>query len=312
MRYRATVEATHSSTSIEGNPLSIKQVEQALSSKPSLTRHRYAEIEVRNYRKAIGYIEKRATSDRKMTTEDILTVQGIITKELLDDSRVGHWRKNNVYIEDQDGRTVYDAVDAKDVEREVNELLNWLNTTSYNIHPVIASAIFHIQLVSIHPFADGNGRSTRALTMLYLALRDYDFRSSLVLDTYYSMDKKAYYEALHSAQGESYDTARKACLDFWIQYFSDGFLVSVNVLAAEVTLLASAVYKPVANKKMSRDEVDILSYIQQFGSITISEAEGIFRDASRRTIQRRLKYMVDEGYIRLDGTTHGAKYVLSP
>ncbi len=48
LRYRATVEATHSSTSIEGNPLNIKQVEKILSDKTPLTRHQYAEIEVKN------------------------------------------------------------------------------------------------------------------------------------------------------------------------------------------------------------------------------------------------------------------------
>ncbi|MDR1088934.1 MAG: Fic family protein [Coriobacteriales bacterium] len=309
MRYRATVEATHSSTSIEGNPLNRKQVELALSEKPSLTRHRYAEIEVRNYKKAIDHIEKRATSMERMTAEDILTVHRIMTAGLLDESRTGHWRKNPVYIEDQDGRTVYDAADTEDVEGEVEELLAWLNTSSYEIHPVIAAAIFHVQFVSIHPFADGNGRTTRALTMLYLSLRSYDFRNALVLDSYYAMDKKAYYEALHTVQGNNYETAREANLDPWIDYFADGFLVSANVLAAEVSLLASAVRTASIDQRVSREELDILSYVRQFGSISISEAEGIFRDVSRRTIQRRLKRLVDAGYIQQDGATHDARYI---
>ena len=309
MRYRATVEATYSSTSIEGNPLNMKQVELALSNKPSLTRHRYAEIEVKNYKKAIDHVEKRAASGERMTTEDILAVQGIIIEGLLDESRVGHWRKNPVYISNQDGGTLYDAADAKDVEIEIEKLLAWLNSDSYDIHPVIASAIFHIHFVSIHPFADGNGRTTRMLTMFYLSLREYDFRNALVLDTYYAMDKRAYYDVLHIVQGPNYEAARNACLDPWIEYFADGFLVSANVLEAEVTLLANSVRVPEIEANISRDEVDILSYIQQFGSITISEAEGIFRDVSRRTIQRRLKRLVDAGYIKLDGATHDARYI---
>lgn len=309
MRYRATVEATHSSTSIEGNPLNLKQVEYALSGKPLLTRHKYAEIEVRNYKKAIDFIDERGVSAGKITVKDILTVHQLITEELLDASRAGQWRKNSVYIEDQDGRTVYEAVDAIEVEEEIEQLLNWLNDASYDIHPVIAAAIFHIQFVSIHPFSDGNGRTTRALTMLYLNLRDYDFRNALVLDSYYSTDKKAYYDALRQVQGVNYETARKADLDYWIQYFAEGFLVSANVLIAEITLLSSVVQDVSSAKRISHDEADILSYIQQFGSISITEAEDILRDVSRRTAQRRLKHLVDEGYIQLDGSTHDAKYI---
>jgi Fic family protein len=311
MRYRATVEATHSSTSIEGNPLNMKQVEQALSGKAPLTRHQYAEIEVRNYKKAIDFIDKRKLSGEKMTSADILTVHGIITKELLDDNRVGHWRKNPVYIEDQDGQAIYDAAEAKDIEREIEQLLDWLSHDSYDIHPVIASAIFHVQFVSIHPFADGNGRSTRALTMLYLALRGYDFRSALVLDSYYATDKKAYFDALRKVTGKNYEMAKTACLDPWIQYFADGFLVSANVMNAEVILLSSVACDTSLSKRISRDEADILSYAQQFGAITIADAEEILRGASRRTVQRRLKGLVDASYLRLEGETHDAKYIIA-
>lgn len=310
MRYRATVEATHSSTSIEGNPLNIKQVAKVLSDKTPLTRHQYAEIEVKNYKKAIDFIDKRKESDEKMTTKDILAVHKIITEGLLDEERTGKWRKNSVYIENQQEEVLYTAPAPNQVKNEIEELLEWLSSESYKIHPVIAAAIFHFQLVSIHPFADGNGRSTRVLTMLYLGLREYDFRSALVLDSYYSSDKKAYYNALHDVQGDKYDIAVKANLDQWIIYFTDGFLVSANVLFAEVTLLSSAIQNGPFMQRISRDEADLLSYIKQFGSISVSEAESVLPNVSRRTIQRKLKNLVDEGLVELDGATHEAKYIL--
>jgi Fic family protein len=309
MRYRATVEATHSSTSIEGNPLNMKQVEQTLANKNPLTRHQYAEIEVRNYKKAIDFIDKRKKSRKKMTVEDVLSVHKIITDGLLDETRAGNWRRNTVHIEDQNEVMLYEATPVDEVVDEINNLIDWLNNESYEIHPVIASAIFHIQFVSIHPFADGNGRSTRALTMLYLGLRDYDFRSALVLDSYYSTDKKAYYDALHETQNANYTSAVQTNLNQWIKYFADGFLASANILAAEVAVLSSAV-KSAPIGKISRDEADILSYIKQFGSISVSEAEQILQGVPRRTIQRKLKNLVDNGLVKLDGATHDAKYIL--
>jgi len=310
MRYRATVEATHSSTSIEGNPLTVKQVEKVLSEKePRLTRHQYAEIEVRNYKQALDFVDKRKSTDNKLSTADILTIHKIVADRLIDEpEKIGAWRKNPVYVTDGNDQPLYNAPEANVVPQEIKELLDWLNEASYDVHPVIAAAILHFQFVSIHPFADGNGRTTRLLTALYLGLRTYDFRSALVLDSYYSTDKASYYAALHGVQGDSYKTARAAQLNSWLDYFSDGFLSSAKVLAAEVTLLSSAIQQLPKLQKLSRDETDLLSYIQQFGSITISEAESALPNTSRRTIQRKLKSLVDNGYIIAEGSTNTATY----
>lgn len=308
IRLRATVEATHSSTSIEGNPLNIKQVESVLSQKTQLGRYQYYEVEVQNYKKALDFIDKRKVSHGSISQKDILVIHKILTKGLLDQKRSGAWRKNPVYIENQDGEKVYDAVEAGLVKQKIDELLVWLDKDSHNIHPVIAAAILHFQFVSIHPFADGNGRTARILTMLYLGLCGYDFRGSLVLDSYYASDKRSYYKALR-VQGDNYASAEKADLTSWIEYFADGFLASVNVLNAEIALITASVQGNMPSRTLSRAEMDILSYIKQFGSITISEAEGILRGVPRRTIQRKLRKMSDEGFIRPEGLNSGTKYI---
>ena len=310
MHHRATVEATHSSTSIEGNPLNIKQVQKALSDKNPVTRHRYAEMEVRNYKKAIDFIDERKITGKKISLKDILTIHKIITDGLLEPEKTGTLRQNHVYIENQNGVKIYDGPNAKDLTHELNEFLEWLNIESYNIHPVIAAAIVHFHFVSIHPMADGNGRTTRILTSLYLGLRNYDFRGSLVLDSYYSTNKPDYYAALHGVQGENYLSASKANLDPWIDYFTDGFLASANVLAAEVTLLSSMAKGLRIKQKISRDEADLLSYIQQFSSITLSEAERVLINTSRRTVQRKLKKLVDSDYVQTEGNGRDTKYTL--
>jgi Fic family protein len=310
MRYRASVEATHSSTSIEGNPLNRKQVERILSSSESLTRHQYAEIEVRNYKKALDFINQRKEQNVNITTKDILAIHKFITNNLLPLSKVGAWRKNPVYIADQSDLPIYTAPPAATVLKETQKLLDWLNERSRDIHPVIAAAILHFQFVSIHPFADGNGRTTRILTSLYLGLRNYDMRGSLVLDTYYNTDKLGYYQALQN-QGKDYHarTDSEADLTPWINYFAEGFLSSTKVLAVEVALLANYVENLPQKPRISLQEADLLSYIQQFGSITLSEAEGVLRGVPRRTIQRRLKSLVDAGYIITRGTSSDRIYL---
>jgi Fic family protein len=305
MRYRATVEASHSSTSIEGNPLNLKQVERVLASKRPLTRHRYAEIEVRNYKKALDFVDQRRNNAKPINFDDIFTVHRIIMNELLPAKKVGVLRQNPIYIADQNGHVKYTGSEVKSLATEINELLVWLSNTN-DIHPVIAAAILHFQFVSIHPFSDGNGRTTRVLTMLYLGLRNYDFRESLVLDSYYSVDKLGYYKALDLS--DNYLGRKSAILDSWLDYFTDGFLSSAKLLSVEIMALSNLAGH-VKKAKLSREEADILSYAKQFGSISLSEAEDIVIDVSKRTIQRRLMKLVDSGYLVVEGHARDTRYV---
>ena len=308
MRYRATVEAAHSSTSIEGNPLNIKQVGVVLSGEPLLSHNEYAEIEVKNYKDALDYISKY--DQKKITASTILKIHSLLTNRLLDASRSGKWRKNPVYIENQAGETIYTAVAPQDIPDKINDLLSWLRDNIVRVHPVIVAAILHQELVTIHPFADGNGRTARALTALFLKTVGYDFRGSLVLDSYYSTDRAAYYQALHDSQGATFNASRDADLSSWIEYFTGGFLSSARVLEVEVKLLSSAVPSKAIKEKFTKPEIDLISYATQFGSLDISEAENILPDIPKRTLQRVLKNLVDRGVFKVDGSARNTKYLI--
>jgi Fic family protein len=305
MRYRASVEATHSSTSIEGNPLNLKQVEKVLIDGKQLIRHQYAELEVKNYKKALNYIEERKDIKKPIALGDILTLHRIVADQLLPKEKVGALRKNPIYITDQKNKTVYDGPEVTILIQEIDKLLEWLASAD-NIHPVIVAGVLHYHFVSIHPLADGNGRTTRLLINLYLGLRDYDFRSSLVLESYYSVNKQAYYDALSLAK--NYTGRKSANLNPWLNYFVDGFLSSAKILAIEVNAL-SGLTKNATKVKISKAESDILSYVKQFGFISLSEAQSILFNISKRTIQRRLMRLVDNGYLKIEGNARMTKYV---
>lgn len=311
IRYRATIEATHSSTSIEGNPLTRNQVNDLLQNKPILTRHKYAEIEVQNYAEALKYIDRRKTKSKPLHAGDILEIHHLITKGLLPDSKSGHWRTGDVYIQDQSGQIVYDAPSAATVEPEIYGLLAWLEQKASDIHPVIAAAILHYQLVSIHPFSDGNGRTTRAVVMLYLGLHNYDFNGSLTLDSYYATNRSEYYRALSNVQGSRYDSAKVADLTSWIEYFVEGFLASVHVLMAEVAMLSSVVTDATPTKRLLPAEVDIISYATQFGEVSLMEAEEFLSGVPRRTIQRYLANLVERGYLTRSGGGRSVIYIIN-
>ena len=307
VRHRASVESVHSSTSIEGNPLDINQVRAVISSDRILTKQEYAEIEVYNYKQALDYINRRR-SGGDITLDDILRLHQIITDRLLDSTRSGKIRRRPVYIEDEQHQIIYTAVDAPRVKNELIDLLNWVKGNQFVLHPVIIGAVIHFHLAAIHPFSDGNGRTARAATALYLALAHYDNDGALTLDTYYASDRPSYYAILRRLNGENYASSQQADLTPWLEYFAEGYLTSLRVLDAEIRLLSLATLtdKPA----LDRNDQDIISYVAKFGSLNISEAESILPELSRRTIQHRLKRLVDQGYLDLVGATHEAKYVL--
>lgn len=307
VRHRASVESVHSSTSIEGNPLDINQVRAVISSDKVLTKQEYAEIEVYNYKQALDYIDRRRSGE-DITLDDILKLHQIITDRLLDSTRSGKIRRRPVYIEEEQHQIIYTAVDAPRVKNELIDLLNWVEDNQFVLHPVIIGAIIHFHLAAIHPFSDGNGRTARAATALYLALAHYDNDGTLALDTYYASDRPSYYAILRRLNGENYASSQQADLTPWLEYFAEGYLTSLRVLDAEIRLLSLATRtdKPA----LDRNDQDIISYVAKFGSLNISEAESILPELSRRTIQHRLKRLVDQGYLDLVGATHEAKYVL--
>ena len=130
-------------------------------------------------------------------------------------------------------------------------------------------------------------------------------RSSLVLESYYSVDKLAYYDALSLAN--NYKNRKVARLDTWLDYFVSGFLSSAKVLAIEVSAL-SGLAVGLDKTKITKSESDILSYTKQFGSISLTESMEILVGVSKRTAQRRLMKLVNDGYLEIEGDARNTKY----
>ena len=97
----------------------------------------------------------------------------------------------------------------------MQELVEWLNRPS-DIHPVIASGIAQFQLVHIHPFLDGNGRTSRLLSTLCLYRAGYDFKRLFSISEYYDRDRTSFYQALQGV--------RRANMDMtgWVEFFAAG------------------------------------------------------------------------------------------
>ncbi|MEX0895906.1 MAG: Fic family protein [Patescibacteria group bacterium] len=312
LRFRATVETVHSSTSIEGNPLNEQQVQKLLQGKTIIAPD-YAIIEILNYKRALDWVSKKVDqkNQQPITGSDVLALHQIVTDTLLPKEKSGHWRPGDVFVVDEvDGKEIiqFTGPESKLVPKLVNSFLKWISSQQdSHLHPVLLAGLIHYIFVSIHPFSDGNGRTTRLLTYYYLKLWGYDFRGSLSLDSFYLQHRLEYYQAL--SRGETFDERMTADITPFLEFFVDGFLeiaaeVSKYIQIGKITDQNS---KPV---RLNAEELHILDFIYQFGSISVTEATDIL-SLPKRTTQRRLMELVDKKILSITDKGPSTRYVLN-
>ena len=178
LRKEAIIRSAHSSTSIEGNNLSLEQV-SALADGRKIMAKRKDREEVLNY---IDVLEKLGSfAPQGVVTEDVIKkIQFLLTKNTLEDKAdCGLYRsERNKYVvvgNRLTGEISFRPPGNEDVPRLMQDFVKWLNADrSTALDPVVQAGIAHYEFVRIHPFVDGNGRTGRVIGALILRIRGFD------------------------------------------------------------------------------------------------------------------------------------------
>jgi len=199
----------HASTAIEGNPLTLEQVRALEEGREVAASDARSSREVLNYFAGLRYVEKHAMK-KSIRHEDLFELHRILAGSVMDQGTAGSYRTISVRV----GNHFPPA--AADVSGLMFELLEWWNRRSMELSPVLSSAILHYRFEHIHPFADGNGRTGRALALWELYRRGFDSHHIFSVDEYYWKDRPGYYAAL--------DVVRVAGEDLtgWLEYCAEG------------------------------------------------------------------------------------------
>ena len=308
LRYRALIDAVHSSTSIEGNPLDIKQVEEVLAGKTAQASQRSI-LEVQNYKRALDWIEQRLQVKKPISVADILKLHRITMDGLLPDEKVGKFRSGPIYVVDVHGKEEkvrYVGPESKKLLNLYQELSTWIQSVADSLHPILTAGILHYEFVSIHPFADGNGRVTRLLTLFFLRKNGYGFRNVLVPDVYYLQNRLGYYQALN--QAKVYSEQRIADLTPWLAYFVSGIYEAAQELEHDISLI-TLTSKNGKTFRLSRQEIQVLDFAHQMGKVTLTDVLDIL-EIPKRTAQRRLASLVEKNLLKSQGAGKNIFYVL--
>lgn len=189
------IEYTYESNKIEGNTLTLQEtalvIEKGLTiGGKSLNEH----LEAINHAHAIGFIKELATQNEPITERDLLQIHQLILQGI-DNLNAGKYRNVQVLISGAKHIPPQPFL----VPKEMESLFIWYNENKDQLHPIELSAEMHERLVTIHPFIDGNGRTSRLLMNLILLQNGFPI-AILKGDT---ESRLKYYGALETSQTEN-------------------------------------------------------------------------------------------------------------
>lgn len=292
--------STHASTSIEGNPLPLTAVKAVL--KGSSKNINDSEREVQNYNQILIWLDEEMKTRRvELDLKLILKIQKQVTGGLLPRFDCGHLRKRAVVVNDPRTRSIaFIPPDHENVPKLIEELLVYVENNRSELDPILLAGLFHKQHVLIHPFMDGNGRTTRLATKVLLSDLGLDTFNLFSFENYYNRNVTLYFATV-GEYGDYYEITPKLDFTGWLEYFTDGII-------HELLRVQKLLNQLVDHKNLEPHHQSILDYLSTHGRIT----DKIYSQLTKRADSTRItdfKYLVELGLIERRGAGPATYYV---
>jgi Fic family protein len=186
------LEYTFESNRIEGNTLTLKETDLVINEGLTISGKSMREhLEAINHKDAIIYMKQLAEKNTLLLSREVLGIHQLVLRGI-DDANAGKYRGLQVMIKGSSHTPPPPYLVAKQME----DYFLWYQENRKKIHPVILAAEMHERLVTIHPFIDGNGRTSRLIMNLILLQNGFVI-ANMKGD---SKSRMAYYNALEEAQ----------------------------------------------------------------------------------------------------------------
>lgn len=291
--------SSYASNKIEGNPLTYEQADAAIEAK---NRHFLKpEQEIRNYYLALEFLEKKLENKEPLSLKLLLEVQKQIcegeSKEKI--GLRGAMPPGFLFaVWNDDGTPAYIPPEYSEIPTLLDELLKYINDS--DDHPLIKAAVIHYQLVTIHPFEDGNGRTARIISSYYLSLNGYGFKNVGSLEEYMSYNIDEYYDSLQMGLPILYYDGRnnpphgEIRINYYLKIFS---LYASKVLS--IALEESKDNEQERLSHLSKKAKDFLNYLDKNNVLSFAPIDLANKlKVTNRTIINWCSELVTNGYLR--------------
>lgn len=216
LRRVSLARAIRGSNSIEGFVVSLDDAFAALDDEQPVTGDEAAWAAVTGYRHAMTYVLQLADDEDFEYSEDLLRGLHYMMQSYDLTKRPGRYRKGDIFVHDEDRDvTVYTGPDARLVPGLMAELVARLGAPDTE-SALVRAAMAHLNLVSIHPFKDGNGRMGRCLQALVFARSGILAPEFCSIEEYIAHNEQDYYDVLARVQGGGWHPERDA--HDWVRF----------------------------------------------------------------------------------------------
>lgn len=312
-REDAILRTVHHGTHIEGNPLTLSQVKNALLGEKIIARERDIQ-EILNYRNVLKFIDQHFTDTyRPIDEETILQIHKLVVHRVIDPAHAGKYRTVQVVIKNSlTGEITYVPPQPSEVGELMNDFLFWLNNASIEeISPILKSAIAHYTINAVHPFVEGNGRTSRAIASLIIFKEGYNFKRFFSLEEYYDSDADRYYTHLQKVSGSGKKLLERD-MTSWLEYFTEGLMIELEEIKEKVKKLSvdAKLKGKVGQIELNDRQVKLIEFISTYGQISNKEWRHLIPMVSDDTILRDLKSLIKKKILKKIGTTKASVYKL--
>ena len=308
LRRVATIESIGSSTRIEGSRLTDRDVERLLSGLSVQT------LESRDAQEVAGYADLmellfESWQEIPFNENHVQQLHQILLRHSEKDAHHrGRYKTNPNHVAafDASGKQIgiaFATASPFETPRRMSELVGWVgeHQSSGSLHPLLVIAVFVVVFLEIHPFQDGNGRLSRALTTLLLLKSGYAYVPYSSLESVVEANKEAYYLALRRTQ----ETLSSNSPDWqpWLTFF-------LKALAEQVRRLERKIdWETQVLAKLPEPSLQIMELARNHGRVTMADA--ILRTGiGRNSLKVHFRKLVANGHLEAHGNGRGAWYQL--
>ena len=294
MQNKMLVLEAHHTTHIEGTQLTLDDSKKLLSGEQIDNADPDDVRELLNYRDAFELVAGNLKSGYPISEGLIREIHKRLVQGVRGNAAApGEYRKvPNYVVNSITKEVIYTPPPAHEVPLMMAELVKWINLDK-KTPSVLMSGIAQFQLVHIHPFLDGNGRTARLLSTLCLYQQDYDFKRLFTISEYYDRNRQDYYQAIQSVRHHQMDMTE------WLEYFTEGLATQLKEvrIQAEQIIKTDLILSTASKTEVKERTRKVLEYLLAHGKATLNECEQVLA-IPRRTLQRDLKLLVEKGFIK--------------
>lgn len=305
LKMSVIITSTGASTRIEGARMSDEEIERlirGLKTKPP--KGRDAE-EVAGYADLLGRIFDNHKT-LKLTEGQILQFHEILLHfSSKDQIGKGKYKSsdNIVVARDDDGKEIvlFRPTEPWLVKKEMDDVLTWINQVldEKTVHPILAIANFIFEFLAIHPFHDGNGRLSRALTNLLLLQTGYAYVPYVSLEEFIENRREEYYLSLRGAQ--RHHKTENEDISTWVLFL-------VEVLLAQAEKSRSLIEKDRPEQTLSEKQILVLRLFDEGQTLSPKDISSKLAEVPLPTIKQALGRLVKLGLIKRIGLGRATRY----